>query len=92
MSLSQSGAKPDLNVMTEEEQLNYALQMSMHQAASDADMKDDDEDLSRAMNDPDFLQRVISELPGVDPNSEAVRSAVDALNKDKTKDADKDNK
>ncbi len=37
------------------------------------------------MNDPEFLQRVISSLPGVDPNSEAIRSAVDNLTKD-TKD------
>ena len=39
------------------------------------------------MNDPDFLQRVISSLPGVDPNSDAVRSAFDNLTKD-----DKDKK
>ncbi len=37
------------------------------------------------MNDPEFLQRVISSLPGVDPNSDAIRSAVDNLTKD-TKD------
>jgi 26S proteasome regulatory subunit N10 len=34
------------------------------------------------MNDPEFLQRVISSLPGVDPNSDAVRSAFDNLSKD----------
>ncbi len=34
------------------------------------------------MNDPEFLQRVISSLPGVDPNSDAIRSAVDNLTKD----------
>ena len=42
------------------------------------------------MNDPEFLQRVISSLPGVDPNSEAVRSAFDNLTKD-NKDTKKDN-
>ena len=47
------------------------------------------------MNDPEFLQRVISSLPGVDPNSEAVRSAFDNLtkeNKDKNKDKEKEEK
>lgn len=34
------------------------------------------------MNDPEFLQRVISSLPGVDPNSDAVRSAFDNLTKE----------
>lgn len=102
------GAKmPDLSSMTEEEQLNYALQMSMASSASasasatekptpvDAEMKDEDEDYAKAMNDPEFLQRVISSLPGVDPNSEAVRSAFDNLtkeNKDKNKDKEKEEK
>ena len=40
------------------------------------------------MNDPEFLQRVISSLPGVDPNSDAVRSAFDSLNKDKSKEGE----
>jgi 26S proteasome regulatory subunit N10 len=37
------------------------------------------------MNDPEFLQRVISSLPGVDPNSDAVRSAFDNLTKNDPK-------
>ena len=41
------------------------------------------------MNDPEFLQSVISSLPGVDPNSDAIRSAVDNLTKEK-KDKEKD--
>ncbi len=44
------------------------------------------------MNDPDFLKRVISELPGVVPNSDIIRETVDSLNKenkDKNKDRDK---
>ncbi len=52
--------------------------------------KKDDEDYAKAMNDPEFLQRVISSLPGVDPNSDAVRSAFDNLTKEKSKEKDKD--
>lgn len=93
----------DISSMTEEEQLHYALQMSMSHSASetasasttekqttpvDAEMKDEDDDYAKAMNDPEFLQRVISSLPGVDPNSDAIRSAVDNLTKD-SKEQDK---
>ena len=37
------------------------------------------EDYSEEMNDPAFLQSVLESLPGVDPQSEAVRSAVGAM-------------
>ena len=46
------------------------------------DFKKENDDYAKAMNDPEFLQRVISSLPGVDPNSDAIRSAVDNLTKD----------
>ena len=116
MSLGQAGgsgggSKPlDISSMTEEEMLNYALQISMAQAAAaesaskeggtqsastggattvdDADMKEDDDDVTKALNDPEFLQRVISELPDVDPTSEIIRNAFKKDDKDK----DKDNK
>lgn len=40
------------------------------------------------MNDPEFLHQVMSSLPGVDPNSEAVRSVLEGMQKDdKNKDA-----
>lgn len=50
------------------------------------------EDYSEVMNDPAFLQSVLENLPGVDPQSEAVRQAVGSLNKDKDKDKDKTKK
>ena len=42
------------------------------------------------MNDPAFLQSVLQNLPGVDPDSEAVRAAMRAM-KDEKKD-EKDQK
>lgn len=89
-------AQPDIASMTEEEQIAFAMQMSMQDAkelaASDKSDKpkesetpmevDGDEDL---MNDPAFLQSVLENLPGVDPQSEAVRQAVGSLSKDKEK-------
>lgn len=47
------------------------------------------EDYTEVMNDPEFLQSVLENLPGVDPQSEAVRQAVGSLNK---KDDKKDKK
>lgn len=49
-----------------------------------------DEDYSEVMCDPAFLQSVLENLPGVDPQSEAIRQAVGNL-KEKKKD-DKDDK
>ena len=37
------------------------------------------EDYSEVMNDPAFLQSVLENLPGVDPQSEAVRQAVSQI-------------
>lgn len=50
-----------------------------------------DEDYSEVMNDPAFLQSVLENLPGVDPQSEAIRQAVGSL-KDKKKDEKSDDK
>ncbi|XP_068142345.1 26S proteasome non-ATPase regulatory subunit 4 [Drosophila tropicalis] len=90
---------PDFANMTEEEQIAFAMQMSMQDAADDnvtqqakrpktddanAPM-DVDEDYSEVIGDPAFLQSVLENLPGVDPQSEAVRDAVGSLNKDKDK-------
>ena len=56
----------------------------------------DNQDLSAVMNDPEFLQHLVSSLPGVNPNSEAVRNALGSLtqlSEDKSsKDSKKDEK
>lgn len=101
-------AVPDFAHMTEEEQIAFAMQMSMQDAQDQAGGKDDkkevkketeipmevegEEDYSEVMNDPEFLQSVLENLPGVDPQSEAIRQAVGSLSKEKKdrKDEDKD--
>jgi len=100
-----AGAQPqrDLSSMTEEEQIAYAMQMSMAdsdkaEGGVEESMEVDDkkegegEDYSEVMNDPAFLQSVLQNLPGVDPQSEAVRNAMGALKDDKKKDDDKEKK
>uniref|UniRef100_A0A3B5MZW5 26S proteasome non-ATPase regulatory subunit 4 n=1 Tax=Xiphophorus couchianus TaxID=32473 RepID=A0A3B5MZW5_9TELE len=70
-------ALPDFSRMTEEEQIAYALQMSM-QGAGAGSGTSDEEDYD-VMQDPEFLQSVLENLPGVDPNNEAIRNAMGSL-------------
>ncbi|XP_019723398.1 26S proteasome non-ATPase regulatory subunit 4a [Hippocampus comes] len=93
MSVSQpeTGAAviPDFSTMTEEEQIAYAMQMSLAggeyssemdtgvpMEATDSVKEEDDYDV---MQDPEFLQSVLENLPGVDPNNEAIRNAMGSL-------------
>lgn len=89
----------DLSGLTEEEQMAYALQMSLQPGAAGSAMEgvedestdntktetkmddDADEDLSDVMSDPQFLQSVLEDLPGVNPNDDAVKEAVKQLSK-----------
>jgi len=100
------GAEPNLSAMTEDEQIAYAMRMSMAEDDSAAgggeseekmDVDDqsqdkNEDDYSEAMNDPAFLQSVLESLPGVDPQSDAVRQAVGAMSKSSTSKKDTDKK
>jgi len=101
-----AGADVDMSAMTEDEQIAYAMRMSMQEDAStptggeaeekmDVDEQSQDkneDDYSEAMNDPAFLQSVLESLPGVDPQSDAVRQAVGAMSKSSTSKKDSDKK
>ncbi|KAK7867161.1 hypothetical protein R5R35_013625 [Gryllus longicercus] len=105
-----SPAMPDFANMTEEEQIAFAMQMSMQDAQDQSatkpsavkteakqtpmEVEGEEEDYSEVMNDPEFLQSVLENLPGVDPQSEAIRQAVGNLSKEKKdkKDEDKEKK
>lgn len=105
----QTPSVPDFGSMSEEDQINYAMQMSLQNSADNTasntpapmelgeedkekEAKMEDEDYSEVMNDPEFLQQVLENLPGVDPQSEAIQSAMSSLTKkdDKDKDSKKD--
>ncbi|XP_033174947.1 26S proteasome non-ATPase regulatory subunit 4 isoform X1 [Bombus impatiens] len=87
---------PDFARMTEEEQIAFAMQMSMQDQQELESLKEEamevEEDYAAVMSDPAFLQSVLENLPGVDPHSEAVRQAVGSLqqNKDKDKEREKE--
>uniref|UniRef100_A0A8C7I4A8 26S proteasome non-ATPase regulatory subunit 4 n=1 Tax=Oncorhynchus kisutch TaxID=8019 RepID=A0A8C7I4A8_ONCKI len=90
MSVSQpetggAAVLPDFSNMTEEEQIAYAMRMSLageeYGDAMDTETAkvgklEDDYDV---MQDPEFLQSVLQNLPGVDPNNEAIRNAMGSL-------------
>ncbi|RXM94560.1 Phosphatidylinositol 4-phosphate 5-kinase type-1 alpha [Acipenser ruthenus] len=75
---------PDFSSMSEEEQIAYAMQMSLQgaeygpgeSAAMDTGAA---MDTSEPHKDPEFLQSVLENLPGVDPNNEAIRNAMGSL-------------
>lgn len=85
----------DLGAMTEEEQIAYALQMSMADQNPEP-MEEEapaDDESSQLVTDPAFLQSVLESLPDVDLNSEAVRQALGQAPKDdETKDTKKEEK
>lgn len=93
-----TASQVDFNNMTEEEQIAFAMQMSMQDSAADEkasssstkpkeEAMEVEEDYSEVMNDPEFIQSVLENLPGVDPQSDAVRQAVGLVSKD-SKDKD----
>lgn len=49
----------------------------------------DDEDIREVISDPAFLRSVLEGLPGVDPQSDAVKEAVDQLASSKSQDSNK---
>ncbi|XP_062384736.1 26S proteasome non-ATPase regulatory subunit 4-like isoform X1 [Sardina pilchardus] len=93
MSQPESGvaAMPDFSSMTEEEQIAYAMQMSLAGGAEFGESAMDtsgpmdttetakEEEDYDVMQDPEFLQSVLENLPGVDPNNEAIRNAMGSL-------------
>eukprot|EP00745_Piridium_sociabile_P013120 TRINITY_DN196515_c0_g1_i1.p2 TRINITY_DN196515_c0_g1~~TRINITY_DN196515_c0_g1_i1.p2 ORF type:complete len:104 (-),score=44.10 TRINITY_DN196515_c0_g1_i1:104-415(-) len=98
----------DFNTMSEDEQIAYALRLSMDNSAMEeagatpmeveagatasGEEKKEEEDYSEVMQDPAFLQSVLENLPGVDPNSEAIKDAMKTLTSDSTKDKDSSKK
>ncbi|CAN7938103.1 unnamed protein product [Ixodes hexagonus] len=121
---------PDFATMSEEEQIAYAMQMSLQQArecepripppltgaaAEEEPMETEEqpaakvgmagagrvlpprtdaavrtqEDEDELIRDPAFLRQVLESLPGVDPQSEAVRNALGSLARQDKDDKDK---
>merc|ERR1712096_512448 len=85
------GQDADLGAMTEEEQIAYAIQMSMAESADPTPAAQPmEDDSSQLVTDPEFLQTVLQNLPGVDPNSDAVKEALGESKKEDAKKKDED--
>lgn len=95
-----AGAEIDFAAMTEEEQIAYALQMSMQTTPEDSvpqtpmetesekmDATNYEEDDDDVITDPEFLQSVLQSLPGVDPESDAVRQVMNEITQSKRDDS-----
>merc|ERR1712134_192980 len=73
------GGMDDLGGMTEEEQIEMAIRMSMQQDAAPQEepmATEEAADSQQLVTDPEFLRQVISNLPDVDPDSDAVKEAM----------------
>lgn len=88
--------QPDFSQMSEEEQIAFAMQMSMQDTpeptatagATTAEPMETDE----MVNDPAFLQSVLENLPGVDASSAEVRDALSSSAEEKKKKEEKKEK
>merc|ERR1719351_688651 len=91
----------DISNMTEDEQIAYALQMSMQttpetsvpvtpmQVDTEAEKMEIDQDSLEFSVDAEFLESVLQNLPGADGGNEGFLQAIDEMNKeDKSKDED----
>uniref|UniRef100_A0A8D8LDS5 26S proteasome non-ATPase regulatory subunit 4 n=1 Tax=Cacopsylla melanoneura TaxID=428564 RepID=A0A8D8LDS5_9HEMI len=102
-----SAGQPDFAQMTEEEQIAFAMQMSMQDSqepaatssdaaaagASSTEAKAEPMETDEMVNDPAFLQSVLENLPGVDPQSAEVRHALSSSSdKEKKKEVKKEKK
>eukprot|EP01115_Flamella_aegyptia_P015151 TRINITY_DN909_c0_g1_i2.p1 TRINITY_DN909_c0_g1~~TRINITY_DN909_c0_g1_i2.p1 ORF type:complete len:404 (+),score=138.61 TRINITY_DN909_c0_g1_i2:41-1252(+) len=79
-----------MNDVDDDEEMKLALQMSMQ--ASTNTSTNNDVDLSKIMEDPNFVNSVLSTLPGVDPNDETIKNVLASISKPDDKSQDKDKK
>uniref|UniRef100_A0A673HZ38 26S proteasome non-ATPase regulatory subunit 4 n=1 Tax=Sinocyclocheilus rhinocerous TaxID=307959 RepID=A0A673HZ38_9TELE len=81
-----SAAEAGVSSPTVDESENALLKMSTAPALPDFSRMTEDEQIAYedeedydVMQDPEFLQSVLENLPGVDPNNEAIRNAMGSL-------------
>lgn len=100
MSMGQGGTGPigsrleDVE-MSEEDELQLALQLSMQDSEnkpvesskSEEDVKSSDDNIAEAAKDAELMQSILSNLPGVDPNDPNLKNLLDSL-----KESEKDDK
>ncbi len=68
----------------EDEEMKLALAMSMQQASSEAPAPA----AAGEFNDPAFVNSMLAQLPGVDPNDPAIQAALASINQGGAKEDD----
>lgn len=85
LAMSMDDAKPDnkagadtdmSDVIAEDQDLSFALKMSVQDAAEDAASKSE---MSKVLEDQSFVSSILNSLPGVDPNDPSVRDLLASL-------------
>lgn len=94
---SSAPMEEDFTMLSEEEQIARALQMSMPQDetqpmetdAAKSSEETSKEEISNMLSDQTFLSSVLSDLPNVDPNDAEIQNAMATLAKKDDKEGDK---
>jgi 26S proteasome regulatory subunit N10 len=80
--------------LSEDEQIQMAMRMSMQQEQQQQQQQQQQQASQQPsaggdLQDQDFLNSVLSSLPGVDPNDERIRGVLSSIKKDEKKDNEK---
>lgn len=74
---NEAGADTDMSdVVAEDQDLSFALKMSVQEDAEDAASKSE---MSKVLEDQSFVSSILNSLPGVDPNDPSVRDLLASL-------------
>jgi len=78
--------------MDEDEEMQMALQMSMPGSGKEDEGATSTSEETQTFQDPDFVNQLLSSMPGVDPNDPAIQQALQALQRGEKKKKDNGDK
>jgi len=87
---SNTSMDSEMKDVEDDDEMALALQMSMQESQRGA--QNSNQELNQAMEDPNFVNSVLSSLPGVDPNDERIKNALASIGKQTPEDKDKEKK
>jgi len=91
----QETQNPSQDVIMEEdnEDMRLAMELSMQQPQEESKTEISKEEKNKEdeyLNDPEYMQSILSSLPGVDLNSDTIKNMLDSLKQEKKDDEKKD--
>jgi len=87
-STTQEQKPKDSMDIDEDEELKQALALSIGQPPQQSEQEKPTADINKILDDPSFVNSLLSTLPGVDPNDPRIKEALESLKSDKDKKED----